>query len=181
MPKKTSLILLIIVGVLVVSAFVLSMTWGIISVTRARTGYYTVGDQIWVVADNDLMQGERAGSFSKGELVIFDKCTREDLSQHDVVIYTTADGVSVKRISYISIEDKTVKIYAATDAVAHYDLTMLKEDAILGRYSSSSMVLGNLARFSLKFSGVLVLYVLPSIALIAYAITAVVFSRRKDV
>ncbi len=179
MPRSAQTIIIIIVGVLIISAFILSMTWAVIGITRVANGYYVIGEQIAVLADNNLMTGDRTGSFSKDELVFFGDFYVDNLSQNDVIIYSSDDGINVKRIRYILIEEKSVNIYASTDANYHNDLELVSKESILGIYSHSSVALGGLARFSTQFSGVLVLHVLPSIALIGYTLALIFFLKKR--
>ncbi len=159
----------------------MSTTWAVIGVTKADSGYYVIGKDIAVLADNNLMHGDRQGCFSKGDLVFFTPINVDALKAGDVMLYATDKGVCAKRISYIRVEDKKVNMYASTDQEHHLDMSVVDRDSILGVYKSSSTVLGDLASFSTRFSGVLVLYILPSIALVAYAIVVVFIIRKNTI
>ncbi len=169
MPKKLKLSIAIIVGILLVSYFLFGFTIAIIGVTKGDNGYYTIGNKKAVLASTNLMQGNRDGSFSNGELVLFKNVTINHLSQNDVVLFKDGDGLSIKRVKTILFKDDQLVVTVASDAPSS-TVTVLTPKDLVGIYDSSSKVLGNLIGFSTRFSGVLVLYILPSILLFSYVL-----------
>ncbi len=179
MSKRLRLSLIIIVGVLVAAYFLFGFAIAAIGLTKSGYGYYRIGDNIAIVSTTGLMEGNRDGSFSNGDLVFFKECEYQDLKQGNVVLYKDDDGLSVKRIRYLIYDNKQIQIFVAVDLDPTAETTLLDKDSLIGVYNFSSTALGNLARFSVEFSGVIVLYILPSVLLLAWVILVVVLSRKK--
>lgn len=171
-----------LIGAVSAALFILTITLGVISVSRNAYGYYSAFGTASVIVSDEMMNGGGDVKLSAGELASFDimnSAEKAELLRGDVVLTETDGGWKILRIISKTYEGEATVYLAKTDSEPYSACVTLSPDKIIGGFLYKSASNGAFFAFSSTFGGFVVCYVLPSL-LAAFGVFAVLFSAKKN-
>ena len=170
-----------LIGAVSAALFILTVTLGVVAVTRNAYGYYRAFGTAAVIVSDEMMNGDGDVKLTVGELASFDilnSAEKAELLRGDVVLTETDVGWKILRIVSKTYEGAATVYLAKSDLEPYSSYVTLSPDKIIGSFLHKSASNGAFFMFSSTFGGFIVCYVLPSL-LAATGVFVVLFSAKK--
>lgn len=170
-----------LIGAVSAALFILTITLGIVSVSRNAYGYYGAFGTASVIVSDEMMNGDGDVKLTVGELASFDilnSAEKAELLRGDVVLTQTDGGWKILRIISKTYEGEATVYLAKADLEPYSAYVTLSPDKIIGSFLYKSASNGAFFAFSSTFGGFIVCYVLPSL-LAAFGVFLTFYLLRK--
>ncbi len=180
---KTRKITAILISAVSIALFILTITLGVVAVTRNAYGYYRAFGTASVIVSDEMMNGDGDVKLSVGELASFDissPAEKAELLRGDVVLTETDGGWKILRIISKTYEGEATVYLAKSDLEPYSSYVTLSPDKIIGRFLYKSASNGAFFAFSSTFGGFIVCYVLPSLLAVVGVVSVLFFGRKKE-